>query len=164
MRTLVSVVAAGLALCAAPAAAAPPATGLLVPGTSLGGLALGDAKTEVEAAWGRAYGRCRGCPRETWYFNYFAFQPRGAGVEFRRDRVSAIFTLYQPLGWRTRLGLELGDREERVRAIYGELTRLECGTYSALLLPRRGTLTVFYVLAGRLWAFGLLASGAPVCR
>jgi len=51
-----------------------------------------------------------------------------------------------------------------VRAIYGELTRLECGTYSALLLPRRGTLTVFYVLAGRLWAFGLLASGAPVCR
>jgi len=161
---LALVIAAALALAAAPAAAAPPTPGMLLPATSLGGLRLGDTKAAVESAWGRAYGRCRGCERETWYFNYFAFQPRGAGVEFRRDRVSAIFTLYQPLGWRTRLGLELGDREERVRAIYGELTRLECGTYSALLLPRRGTLTVFYVLAGRLWAFGLLASGAPVCR
>jgi hypothetical protein len=164
MRVLVSAVAAGLVLAAAPAGAAPPSAGVLVPATSLGGLSLGAAKPAVEDAWGRAYGRCRGCARETWYFNYFAFQPRGAAVEFRRNRVSAIFTLYQPPGWRTRLGLELGDREERVRAIHGTLTRLQCGTYSALLLPRRGTLTVFYVLAERLWGFGLLASGAPVCR
>ena len=161
---LALVIAAALALAAAPAAAAPPTPGVLLPGTSLGGLSLGATKAEVESAWGRAYGRCRGCARETWYFNYYAFQPRGAAVEFRRDRVAAIFTLYQPPGWRTRLGVELGDRAERVRAIYGTLTRLECGAYSALLLPRRGTLTAFYVLEGRLWAFGLLASGAPVCR
>lgn len=164
MRTLVSVVAAGLALCAAPAAAAPPATGLLVPGTSLGGLALGDAKTEVEAAWGRAYGRCRGCPRETWYFNYFAFQPRGAAVEFRRGRVAAIYTLYQPIGWRTRAGLELGDPVARVTSTFAGLTRTQCGGYHALLLPRRGAVTAFYVLDRRLWAFGLLAAGTPVCR
>ena len=164
MRALVSAIAAGVALAAAPAAAAPPAAGLLVPGTSLGGLSLGATKAEVERRWGRAYGVCRGCERETWYFNYFAFQPRGAGVEFRGDRVSALFTIYQPPGWRTRLGLELGDPVARVTSTYGALTRLECGDYYALLFPRRGTLTAFYVLEDRLWAFGLLASGAPVCR
>jgi hypothetical protein len=164
MRALVSAIAAGVALAAAPATAAPPTNGLLVPGRSLGGLELGATRGQVERAWGRAYGRCRGCERETWYFNYFAFQPRGAGVELARGRVSAIFTIYQPAGWRTPGGIELGDRVERVTTAYGALTRLECGTYAALLLPRRGTLTVFYVLDERLWAFGLLASGAPVCR
>jgi hypothetical protein len=118
----------------------------------------------VRATWGRAYGRCRGCERETWYFNYFAFQPRGTGVEFRRGRVSALFTLYQPAGWRTSRGVELGDRVERVTSVYGALTRLECGDYYALLLPRRGSMTAFYVLEDHVWAFGLLASGAPVCR
>ncbi len=164
VRALFAAVVAGLALAAAPAVAAPPSSGLLVPGSSLGGLALGDTKPEVEAAWGRAYGRCRGCARETWYFNYFAFQPRGAAVEFRRGRVAAIYTLYQPLGWRTKRGLALGDPVARVTSIYGALTRLDCGTYYALLLPRDRALTVFYVLGERVWAFGLAASGLPVCR
>lgn len=164
MRALVSAIAAGVALAAAPAAAAPPAAGQLVPGTSLGGLPLGATKAEVERRWGRAYGVCRGCERETWYFNYFAFQPRGAGVEFSDGRVSAIFTIYQPSGWRVSRGLSLGAPVTRVTSTYGALTRLECGDYYALLLPRRRTLAVFYVLDERLWAFGLLASGAPVCR
>ena len=154
-----------LALAVAPAAgAAPPTTGLLVPGSSLGGLALGDTEAEVEAAWGRAYGRCRSCTRETWYFNYFAFQPRGAAVEFRRERVAAVYTLYEPTGWRTRIGLELGDPVARVTTTYGALVRRECGGYYALLLPRRATTTAFYVLDGRVWAFGLFARGVPVCR
>ena len=163
MRLLAAVTAL-LAVAVPAASAAPPPAGVLVPGRSLGGIELGMSKTEVERRWGRAYGVCRGCANETWYFNYYAFQPRGAAVEFRRDRVAAIFTLYQPPGWRTRLGVELGDRAERVRAIYGTLTRLECGAYSALLLPRRGTLTAFYVLDDRLWAFGLSRPGVPLCR
>jgi len=153
-----------LALAAPAAAAAPPSTGLLVPGRSLGGLALGATEAQVEAAWGRAYGRCRSCARETWYFNYFAFQPRGAGVEFRRGRVAAIFTLYEPTGWRTRVGLELGDPVARVTSTYGSLTRTECGGYYALVLPRRGAVTAFYVLDGRLWAFGLSRPALPICR
>lgn len=163
MRVLL-VVASVLAVLTPSAAAAPPATGLLVPGRSLGGLAIGDTEAEVEAAWGRAYGRCRSCIRETWYFNYFAFQPRGAAVEFRRERVAAIYTLYQPHGWRTRIGLELGDPVARVTSTFGSLLRTECGGYYALLLPRRGTTTAFYVLDDRLWAFGLFARGLPVCR
>jgi hypothetical protein len=156
--------AACLAALAAPAAAAPPATGLLVPAKSLGGLALGDTEAEVEAAWGRAYGRCRRCPRETWYFNYFAFQPRGAAVELRRSRVVAIYTLYQPTGWRTRVGLELGDPVARVTSTFGSLTRTQCAGYYALVLPHRGAVTAFYVLDERLWAFGLSRPGIPLCR
>jgi hypothetical protein len=149
---------------AGPAAAAPPTTGVLVPGRSLGGIALGATAAEVERRWGRAYGVCRGCTVTTWYFNYFAFQPRGAGVELRRGRVAAVFTLYQPPGWRTTRGLVLGDSVARVTSVYGALVRRECGGYAVLELPGRGAVTGFYVLDDRLWAFGLFRPGVPLCR
>jgi hypothetical protein len=149
---------------AAPAAAAPPAAGQLVPGRSLGGLRLGQSKAEVRETWGLAYGVCRGCGHETWYFNAFAFRPAGAGVELRNGKVAAIFTVYQPAGWRTSKGLVLGDPVARVTALYGALTRVECDGYYALVLPRDRTLSAFYVLGERLWAFGLSASGVAVCR
>ena len=158
-----AVLIATLAL-AAPAAAAPPGAGMLVPGRSLGAIELGATKAEVERRWGRAYGVCRGCTRETWYFNYYAFQPRGAGVELRDGRVAAVFTLHQPAGWSTGRGLVLGDPVARVTALYGALVRRECGGYSALLLPGGGTMTAFYVLEDRLWGFGLSGRGVPVCR
>ena len=156
-------VAAALAL-AAPAGAAPPSAGVLVPGKSLGGIELGATKAEVERRWGRAYGVCRGCAQTTWYFNLFAFQPRGAGVEFRGGRVAAVFTLYQPNSWHTRAGLSLGSPVERVTTEYGALIRRECGGYAALLLPGRSVTTAFYVLDDRLWAFGLSRPGVPLCR
>jgi hypothetical protein len=160
---LAAVLAAALVL-AAPAAAAPPGAGVLVPGASLGGVRLGATKAEVERLWGRAYGVCRGCPAETWYFNYYAFRPRGAGVELRDGRVAAVFTLYQPAGWRTTKGLVLGDPAARITSLYGALVRHECGGYSALALPGRRARTVFYVLDDRLWAFGLAGNGLPLCR
>ncbi|NUT55556.1 MAG: FUSC family protein, partial [Thermoleophilia bacterium] len=79
MRALAATAILLLAL-AVPAAAAPPGAGVLVPGQSLGGVRLGATKAAVERSWGRAYGICRGCERETWSFNYYAFQPRGAAV------------------------------------------------------------------------------------
>lgn len=160
---LAASLAAALALAGA-AAAAPPTTGVLVPGKSLGGLKLGATKAEVERLWGRAYGVCRGCPAETWYFNYYAFRPRGAGVEFRDGRVAAIFTLYEPVGWRTPKGLVLGDPSARITSLYGSLLRRECGGYSAFVLPGRGVRTAFYVLDDRLWAFGLARDGLSLCR
>ena len=102
MRFLAAI--AGAVAFAGAASAAPPGAGVLVPGRSLGGIALGTTKAALERSWGRAYGVCKGCRRETWYFNYYAFQPRGAGVEFRAGKVAAIFTLYQPAGWRTNRG------------------------------------------------------------
>jgi hypothetical protein len=144
--------------------AAPPGAGVLVPGKSLGGLKLGATKAEVERLWGRAYGVCRGCRAETWYFNYYAFQPRGAGVELRGGRVAAVFTLYQPPGWRTTKGLVLGDPAARITSLYGALVQRQCGGYSAFVLPGRGVRTVLYVLDDRLWAFGLARNGLPLCR
>lgn len=158
-----TLVLAALALAPA-AAAAPPGAGVLVPGRSLGGLELGAGKAQVEARWGRAYGVCRSCEHETWYFNLYAFQPRGAGVEYRANRVAAIFTLYQPLGWHTRKGLKLGDPQARVTELYGSLLRRRCAGYDVLVLPGRRATTAFYVLDDRLWAFGLSRPGLGLCR
>ena len=168
MRRGVPVLAAlvaALALAPAGAAAEPPAAGLLVPGVSLGGLRLGMSRTDVEVRWGRAYGVCRSCRVTTWYFNLFAHQPEGAGVELRGGRVSAVFTLWAPRGWQTNRRVRIGDSAARVSQVYGEqLTRRRCGSYDALLLARGGTRTAFYVLDGEVWAFGLLDGRAAVCR
>ena len=163
MRALAAIATLLLAS-ALPAGAAPPGAGVLVPGRSLGGVELGATKGSVERSWGRAYGVCRSCARETWYFNYYAFQPRGAGVEWRDGRAVGLFTIYQPLGWRTTRGLVLGDSAARVTAIYGALVRRECGGYAVLELPGRGATTAFYLLDDRLWAFGLFRPGLPLCR
>ncbi len=160
---LAAAIALALAL-ALPAAAAPPGAGVLVPGRSLGGLELGATKAEVERRWGRAYGVCRNCVRETWYFNYFAFQPRGAGVEWRDGRAVALFTIFQPLGWRTPKGLKLNDPTARITGMYGPLSALGCGSYSVLTLNAPSTTTAFYVLGDRLWAFGLSRPGIALCR
>ncbi len=157
------VIAVALAL-AAPAVAAPPNAGVLVPGRSLGGVELGATEARVEQLWGRAYGVCRGCATETWYFNYFAFQPRGAGVELKKGRVAALFTIYQPSGWRTTRGLVLGDSVTRITSVYGALVRRECGGYAVLILPGRKATTAFYVLEDQLWAFGLFRPGVQLCR
>src|SRR5687767_13225333 len=149
---------------AAPAAEAPPTGGTLTPGSSLGGLRLGATKAQVERRWGRAYGICTRCPRETWYFNYYAFQPAAIGVEFGAGRVVALYTLYSPPGWRTSSGLVLGGRIADVRARYPAVTRTACDGYFALVLRRSGSHTVFYGLGDRLWAFSLQGRDQPVCR
>lgn len=162
---LTSILVASLfAAVAARAGAAPPVAGLLVPGQSLGGLRLGATRAQVERAWGRAYGLCSGCGRETWYFNYFAFQPKGAGVELRAGRAAAIFTVYSPEAWHTSGGLTLGSTAEQVRAAFPGLARRECDGYYALVRKSPRALTAFYVLDDKLWAFGLSRPGVPLCR
>lgn len=141
-----------------------PESGTLVPGESLGGLRLGATPARVTAVWGPDHGVCRSCRHTTWYFTYRAFEPQGAGVELRRGRVSALFTLWQPPGWRTPQGLRLGDDASRVTALYGPLPRVRCAGYDALTLRRGRTLTAFYVLRDELWGFGLARAGARPCR
>jgi hypothetical protein len=156
-------VAAVLAL-AGSAVAAPPRAGLFVPGASLGGLKLGQTEAEVRAAWGAGYARCKGCKRPTWYYTFRAFSPKGAGVEFRRGRAAAIFTLWSPRGWRTTRGLQTGDEEAWATKLYHSVKRTECGTYSALVLPGGRAVSVIYVVSGRVWGFGLLSPGSQPCR
>jgi hypothetical protein len=141
-----------------------PQRGVLVHGSSLGGLRLGMTPAQVRATWGSRYGGCRDCPDPTWYFNYTKFQPTGAGVEFRAGRVVAIFTLWAPTGWRTSRGLLIGDAEARVTALYGPLLTTHCTNYDALVASRARTQTVIYVRQGTVWGFGLSSAAVPACR
>lgn len=153
----------GCLLAAGSAAGAPPDPGLLAPGQSLGGLRIGMTKVQVRKAWGADFGRCRSCPRETWYFNYEPFMPEGAGVAFVRGRVAYVFTLWQPTGWRTTRGLVLGAAERDVTRLYGPLSRHTCDGYEALVLPGRRAQTAFYIDDGALWGFGLTRPSSPPC-
>jgi hypothetical protein len=159
---LIAAIVTTLALVSA-ARSAPPEAGVLVPGRSLGGAELGWTKAQVEAVWGRAYGRCRSCRQETLYFNRFAFRAEGAGVELRAGRVAAIFTLWAPQ-WSTTRGLRVGDPAIRVNGIYGALPRVECFGYAALLLPGRTSRSAIYLVDREVWGFGLQRANLPVCR
>ena len=141
-----------------------PPAGVVVPGQSFAGLRLGATQAQVRAVWGTRYGRCRDCTQPTWYFTYKGFQPQGAGVAFRNGRVTALFTIWAPSGWRTNRDLRVGDPEAQVASLYGYLPRTECGTYAALVLRRGRVDTQLYVYKGTVWGFGLSRAGAPPCH
>jgi hypothetical protein len=162
MRALL--VASAALLVTASAAAAPPRAGIVVPGKSLGGLALGATRAEVRTAWGPGFGICRDCRQQTWYFNLRRFEPQGAGVAFRRGRVVALFTLWSPRGWHTDRGLQIGDPAARIAGLYGPLLRTNCGTYAVLRLRSGRTATSFYVVDEQVWGFGLSRLAEPACR
>jgi hypothetical protein len=145
------------------AAAAPPRAGVLVPGRSLGGIAIGASPRSVLRTWGADFGICRNCRRQTWYFTYAAFQPQGAGVEFRAGRVSAVFTLWSPPGWRAR-GVTIGDPVSEITTVFGPLDRRDCSGYYALLLPEGRAVAVFYVVGEKVWGLGLSRAGSQPCR
>jgi hypothetical protein len=149
---------------AAAVAAALPLHGTVVPGASFGGLRLGDTTERVVATWGTKFAPCRGCRRTTWYYNYVAYEPQGAAVEFRSGRVTALYTLWSPTGWHTPQGVRIGDPASAITSTYGPLTRLDCGTYQAYQLQRRGAVTALYVFGEKVWAFGLSRRWIPVCR
>lgn len=146
------------------AQAKPPPAGVLVPSRSLGGVRLGMTGAQVQALWGSAFGRCRGCRHPTWYFNYADFTPQGAGVELRAGRVAAAFTLWAPSSWHTPKRLRIGDPVARLTQLYGALPRIECGGYYALTQPRPRVTTAYYVREEKIWGFGLSRPAVPVCR
>jgi len=148
--------AAVLAL-AVPAAAAGllPRQGVLVPGHSLGGVRLGERQAQVAAALGRFHGVCEGCARPTWYFTYGPFDKHGLGVEFSRGRVSAVYTLWRPAGWHGPTGLRLGAFDGQITAVVGPLVVADCEGYEALVADTGRARTAYFVVDGRLWAFGL---------
>jgi len=149
---------------AAPASAAPPRAGVLVPGKSFGGLALGATPAQVRTAWGPRHGTCRGCRAPTWYFNFKRFEPEGAGVTFRGGAAVALYTLWAPKGWRTDRSLKIGDEASRATTLHRGLVRITCGTYYALTLNDASAVTSIYVHDEKVWGFGLSRPREPVCR
>jgi hypothetical protein len=157
--------AAVAAIClSGPAAAALPQPGSLVPGRSLAGVHLGEPAGGVRATLGRLYGVCRGCARTTWYFTYRPFEQRGLAVELTRNRVSAVYTLWQPEGWRAPYGLQLGAVQAQVTKLAGALIPVTCTGYEALVSDAHAVRTAYYVVDGKLWGFGLLRAGESPCR
>ena len=162
MRTVL--LCALLLVAAAPASAALPKAGMLVPGRSLGGIHLGETATQVRAALGSSYGVCRGCSTTTWYFTYRPFDRHGLAVELARGRVSGVYTVWKPSGWSTTSGLGLGAAEAALQTLAGPLVPIVCSDYDARIRDDVGARTVYYVLRGRLWGFGLLRAHEDPCR
>jgi hypothetical protein len=160
---LVGVSAAALVLSGSAAAALPP-QGSLVPGRSLGGVRLGESPARVQAALGTSFGVCRGCTTMTWYFTYRTFDRRGLAVELTGGRVSALYTLWRPNGWTTPRGLRLGAIEAQITALAGATIPIVCSGYDARVSDDGRARTVYYVVRGKLWGFGLLQPHANPCR
>jgi hypothetical protein len=149
---------------AAAFAAAPPQSGVVVPGASFGGLRLGTTQAQVRAAWGTRFGRCRRCAEPTWYYNYADFRPQGVGVSFDRGRVDAVFTIWTPPGWATSDGIRIGDPVSRVTEVYGPLAPVTCAGYTAYLRQQGQTQTVVYVQNDVVFGFALTRAAAEPCR
>jgi hypothetical protein len=150
---------------AAPAVAALPQPGTLVPGRSLAGVRIGETEKAVQHVLGHRYGVCQGCTVTTWYFNYQPFDQHGLAVELTRGRVSAVYTLWQPAGWRTVAGLQLGAAQAQVTTQAGTLIPVQCtGGFEALVTDTRAVRTAYYIVDGKLWGFGLMPALESPCR
>jgi hypothetical protein len=160
---LAAIAAAVLVLSPA-ALAVLPSAGKLVPGRSLAGIRIGETQRQVSAALGRSHGVCTACSVRTWYFNVRAFDQHGLGVEFTRGRVSAVYTIWQPDGWTGPNGLALGATQAQVQATAGALFQVTCTGYDAWVHDLKAVRTVYYILNGNLWGFGLMRANANPCR
>lgn len=154
-------VAAALALAGGGSSA--PAGKVFAPAQELDRLRLGMTRGEVERAWGRKHGVCRGCERRTWYFNTRPFEPQGTAVSFEDGRAVHAYTVWQPTGWRTPEGLSLGDQEGRVHDLYGPLREESCDGYLALVVSDGPVDSVFYVYRDSVWGFALKRPRVSAC-
>ena len=161
---LAAALAAAPVIGAASAAAALPRTGVFVPGRSLGGIRLGESASDVRGALGRSYGVCSACATTTWYFTYKRFDQHGLAVELTGGRVSAVYTLWQPSGWHAATGLRLGVVEAQLTTSTGPLVSVACSGYDARVADGAHARSVYYVVQGKLWGFGLLRVHANPCR
>ena len=159
------VCAALVAICIVPTAGATlPQPGILVAGHSLGGVTIGETAAGVRAALGHGYGVCQGCSLTTWYFTYRRFEQRGLAVELIGGRVYAVYTLWQPSGWHAARGLQLGAPQAQVTKSVSTTIPLTCTGYDALVSDVGRTRTAYYIVAGKLWGFGLLHVRENPCR
>src|SRR5947199_226417 len=79
----------------------------------------------------------------------------GLAVEFSARRVSAVYTLWAPPGWRGPGGVTLGDEEGAVTAKVGAVVPIACTNYAALVHGGN----VYYIVEGKLWGLGLMRRG-----
>ena len=141
-----------------------PERGVLMPGKSLGGLELGATPAAVRARWGSRHTLCTVCRRTTWLYSYRGRGTPGVAVSFRGGRVSAVFTLGLPRGWRTNRGVVLGDPATKVHSVYGTLPWSRCIGYGAVSIRRPGAVASIYTYGDSVYGFALTLPSEPVCQ
>jgi hypothetical protein len=165
-----TLVSGALAARTTTAAQALPARGVLTPGVSLGGIHIGDTMAVVIQRWGHKYAVCpkNQCkpPDTVWYYIYERGEPLGAAVRFNKNgRVTAVFTLGSPAGWRTAEGLLIGQQVDDATRIYGQnLIWSVCIGYGAMSMRNSKTVTSIYTTGEAIYGFALTAPGTPVCQ
>jgi hypothetical protein len=147
-----------------------PTTGVLVPGVSLGGLHIGDTMNQVTSKWGHNY---RVCPKSqckgtdtVWYYIYARGEPLGAAVRFSKaGKVTAVFTLGSPKGWRTAEAVLIGQSVEDAQRVYGtNLIWSVCIGYGAMSMRNSKTVTSIYTTGESIYGFAITSPGTPVCQ
>jgi hypothetical protein len=148
-----------------------PTRGVLTPGESLAGIRLGMTMDQVERIWGTNYKLCprsSACPLtqidQVWDYIYARGEPLGAAVRFRKGRVTAVFTLGSPSGWRTRQGLGVGEAVEKANELYGQLVWHVCTGYAAMSMRNGDTVTSIYTSGENVYGFALTAPTESICQ
>jgi hypothetical protein len=136
-----------------------PANGVLVAGKSLGGVALGDSAAIVIAKWGRHFTILPGSPTTWLYVNE---RGSGAGVSFRGDIVTGVFTLGMPYGWHTSRGVRLGTIFEKFNDMSGSTTA--CSGYGAVSTRSGQAVTSILTIGNSVYGFALTRPSEPVCH
>jgi hypothetical protein len=165
-----TLVSGALAARTTTSAQALPARGILTPGVSLGGIHIGDTMATVVQRWGHKYSpcpknQCKG-PSTVWYYIYGRGEPLGAAVRFnKKGRVTAVFTLGSPAGWRTAEGLLIGQQVDDATRIYGQNLKWSvCIGYGAMSMRNSKAVTSIYTTGEAIYGFAITAPGTPVCQ
>ena len=150
-----------------------PKRGVLIVGSSLGGIKLGQTQAAVRSIWGGKYVVCPviACKDPTWLYIYppgplFGDPVGGAvgtGVRFQKNKVVAVFTLGALLGWKTGEGIKVADPTSRVYEVYGEPAYTQCIGFSAMSMHQSKVVSSIYLTAGVVYGFGLSVPGINVC-
>jgi hypothetical protein len=145
--------------------AALPAKAVLVAGKSLAGVRLGDTKPSVRERLGAPTRICQACgPRPLWLYLYEE-EPLGVAVKFGSNgRVSAVFTLGAPAGWRTSAGARIGDDFGRAQQIHPWTRWQSCAGYGAISTRTGDAVTSIYAFGEMVYGFALTAHSEPVCQ
>jgi hypothetical protein len=159
-------VAAGANIATANRVAALPRAGVLVTGSSLAGIHLGDTMAEVRALWGSRFTRC--CAPGTWFYVYPPpSDPVGAAVEFRGGRVVAVYTLGEPTGWHTETGIRVGQIIDNPPAAKGPSTSeyVACAGYGAKSTrSASGAVTSILTQGASVYGFALTVPSVSPCH
>jgi hypothetical protein len=171
-----------------------PSKGLVVPGRSIGGIALGMTEQQVEQHWGHGFYVCGKCGRNlVWLYEYPGSEPLGAAIKFGVPAGVAPTTPAKTASSKTTtttspppklnpaakvvavftLGSPLGwgtkgammfDPVSNVYSLFGNTGDTQCIGYDALTVRIGGSTMSFYSASGVIYGYALTAPSQSPCQ